>query len=138
MSGLGSVITASGAFVTLIFAVSALISKLHGVKRLDAAEATLIIVAMASFLLSTIYAVLANQAEDYGAIKQETLNSALEEPTQSIARELLNQTEQLIKRYRDINNLKAIRLKNAILCQIVALALLVAAIIVIASLSGLP
>ena len=60
-----TVVTSSGAFVTLIFAVSALITKLNSAKNLDPAEVAFIAASMAAFLVAGLFAVKANRPEDY-------------------------------------------------------------------------
>jgi hypothetical protein len=125
-----TVITSSGTFVTLVFAISALITKLHGAKSLQPSEIVLIIVSMGLFVLAAIFGITVNKPEDYGALNRDLLKRVLAGSTDDID-DLRTQTAQAIGHARDVNGTKANRLQVAIICQVLAVLVLVAAIILI-------
>jgi hypothetical protein len=126
-----TIITSTGTFVTLIFAVAALITKLHGAKSLDTAEIVLIVVSMVAFLAAGLFGIWVNKPEDYGALDRNLLEKALGELSKEDIGKLRRQTSLAVSHARDVNAAKAQRLILAIVCQVIAIAILVSAIVLI-------
>jgi hypothetical protein len=124
-----SVITSSGAFVTLIFAVAAIITKFHVAKNLDGAEIGLIVASMFAFLAAGLFGIWVNKPENYGAVGRQLITDAL--AGNSDIDRIRNATSLAIGHARDVNGAKARRLLVAIACQVLAIAFLVSALIVI-------
>ncbi len=126
-----TVITSSGTFVTLIFAVAALITKLHAAKNLDLAETILIVASMLAFLAAGLYGILVNRPEDYGAVSIERIAEASKGMSKEETDELRQDVTAAVDHARKMNAYKARFLLSAILWEMIAVALLVITIAVI-------
>ena len=126
-----TVITSSGTFVTLIFAVAALITKLNAAKNFDLAETIFVVASMAAFLAAGLYGILVNKPEDYGAIPIGRMTEAFKGMSEPEIDELRKDAAEAVRHAREINGYKADFLLRAIRCEMLAVALLVIAICVI-------
>jgi len=125
-----TVITSTGTFVTLIFAISAVITKFKGAHKLEPAKIVLIVISMSIFLLAGLFGIWVNKPKDYGAVDRKLLEVALSRASSDNISQLRHQAALTIGHARNVNAVKA-RLQWAIVFQVVAVAVLVAAVILI-------
>lgn len=119
-----SVITVSGALVTLLFGLSALATKAEPTYKLTSEARAYLYVALALFVVSALLAIATNVPLLYGAVDesvaQEIIDKYLEDSVSHAETRIAATRANLLPSNRKSNGLKALFLLGAVAIQAVA------------------
>ncbi|MFG1911508.1 hypothetical protein [Kribbella sp. NPDC048928] len=130
-----AVITTSGTLTTLLFALSALVTK-GSDYSLPWPARVLLILAVAAFLAAAVIAILAARPQAYREVTVDSLREAaaaenLALPASEAQPEIAGGLIDIIQRSRENNGTKADRLKAAIGAEVAGIVLVAAAVVTI-------
>jgi hypothetical protein len=125
-----TVITASGAFVTLVFAFVTVVQKGHRYNNFTHAEKALLFTALILFSLAALFGLMTNSVSRYGVIPLDLLkpHDSAHEP---IPPEALTAMIAAVGSLRTVNRAKANWLTSAFVCQLLAIGTLSATVLTI-------
>ena len=127
-----AVITTSGALVTLLFGLTALTVRRASTFVIPDSSAALLVAALVFFVLAALLAIVTNLPRSYEGVTVDALRKAVKErweDSEAVASEMVALTRlKMLASARSNNDLKGRALVAAMACEILAVALVGAAV----------